>query len=116
MDPGNGETDQSGEILVLPEEPKSFGWSRAIGSRALRTDEDVARPELWLMNIRLWVRDLGLNAHDVALFNADLRFFSRDGSHLIVKPAPPFTLMESGATPLPDRVYDRLDASKGPTT
>lgn len=113
IDPAQGEVSvRSGDsVLVPPHEEEIFTWSRVLRMAAFRTDKGVNLPEHSLMNMKLWVRDLGLNAYDVVLFNADLRFFVRDGSRLIVKTEPPYPWQENVGQPLPDRVYDRLDAA-----
>lgn len=113
VDPGNGETDvgPGGEVLLRPGHEKTIRWSRTFSSYALRTDDAIALPEIWLMNLRFWVRDLGMNAYDIQVFNAGLPFFSRDGSRLRVQHGQPFVWTGQVAMPLPGRVYDRLDAA-----
>lgn len=112
IDPAGGETDvRSGEMIVVPPaQAKSISWTRNVTSIA--TQEDLDQPRNWLFNMELWVRDLGMNVRDVYRFNADLRFFSRDGSRLLVKPEPPFPWSENVAVPLPGRSYERLDAEQ----
>lgn len=113
VDPARGEVDvRSGDSVLLgPGETKDLVWWRYVGSDSLRTVEDIDRPEHWLMDVRLWVRDLGMTTYDVVVFNADLRFFTRDGSRLLVQPEPAFPWSENVGQPLPDRVYDRLDVA-----
>jgi len=113
VDPAGGEVSVRGgdAVLVLPGEEEEFTWSRTVSSAALRTEEEVNRPEVWLMNVRLWIRDLGMNAYDVVVFNGSLGFFSRDGSRLVVNPSPGYAWTANIGQPLPDRVYDRLNAA-----
>jgi hypothetical protein len=117
IDPAQGEVSvRSGDsVLVPPHDERVFTWSRILPMAALRTEEGINLPEHSLLNMKIWIRDLGLNAHDVVQFNADLRFFTRDGSRLIVKTEPPYPWRENIGQPLPERVYERLDAASNAT-
>ena len=53
-----------------------------------------------------------MNVRDTYKFNSDLRFFSRDGSRLIVTPEPGRNWTENVAQPLQQRVYERLEATQ----
>lgn len=113
IDPDHGETDvlSGGRVVLRPHESRKINWWRIVAWGVLQTEESINLPEVGLFRLRLLVRDLGLNAYDIHQFNTDVRLFHRDGSMLIVNPAPPFPWTEDYATPLPGRVYDRLDAS-----
>lgn len=96
------------DTLVRPGAEETFTWTRRLHQRQLRSDE--GRAEAAVLRLRLWVRDLALNAYDVVLFNSDVNFFTVDGSRLRVSPTPGFPWVVSLGRQLPERVYDRLDA------
>lgn len=110
VDGGGGEADiHSPEgVLLRPGAKESFSWSKAISANALRTQEEV--DDVAIVRAKLWVRDLAMNAYDVVDLVLDLRVFARDGSRLRVSPAASNAWRESVGTPMPERVYDRLDA------
>lgn len=112
IDHASGETElRSGDALfVSPRSSKELLWSRIVPSSVLHSDE-INSPQNWLFNMTFWARDLGMNVRDSYRFNADLRFFDRDGSRLLVSPVPAIVWGENVATPLPGRVYERLDAN-----
>lgn len=85
-------------------------WQRTISRAALRSGEDLVRPENWWMTVELWVRDLGMNVRDTFRFSGDFRHFALDGSRLIVDPELPFAWEENIAEPTSPRIYERLDA------
>ncbi|WP_169165478.1 hypothetical protein [Cellulomonas taurus] len=110
VDGGGGEADidSSEGVLLRPGAQESFTWSKVISANALRTQEDVA--QMAIVRAKLWVRDLAMNAYDLVDLVLDLRVFTRDGSRLRVSPSAPATWRQSVGTPMPERVYDRLDA------
>lgn len=113
IDSASGEFEQhrqGRDIIVPPRDTKKFMWMRSWSPAMLATDEDVHDPKNWLFNLKFWVRDLGMNVCDTYIFNGDLRFFSRDGSRLLVKSEPEIPWNEEIAIPLPGRVYERLVA------
>lgn len=110
--PAYGELDiRSGESIILsPGERKQIEWQRTIARAALRSEEDLGRPENGWMTVEIWVRDLGMNVRDTFRFGGDFRHFSLDGSRLVVDPELPFPWEENVAEPTSPRVYERLDA------
>lgn len=110
--PAHGELSiRSGESIILsPGERKQVEWQRTIARTALRSEEEIARPENWWMTVEIWVRDLGMNVRDTFRFGGDFRHFSLDGSRLVVDPELPFPWEENVAEPTSPRVYERLDA------
>jgi hypothetical protein len=93
-------------VLLRPHEQAAFDWSRVVSSAELR--DDKVREEFGYLRPKLWVRDLGMNAYDVVDVVLYMPAARRDGSRLYVSPSNGWT--ESIGTPLPGRVYDRLDA------
>jgi hypothetical protein len=117
FDAAGGEIDgvPSGTSLVLgPGQELELHWSRVVSGQALQQEGAVDDPRHWLFNVRLWVRDLGMDAYDAYLFNGDLRYFKRDGSRLIVSHQldHEWPGNVNVATPVDGRVYDRLDAER----
>lgn len=114
-DAGRGEVDfvSSDGLLLRPHAQDTFTWTKAISANTLRTEEEVH--EQAIVRAKLWVRDLGFNAYDVVDVVLDLRVFTRDGSRLRVTPKPLLPWLESIGTPLPERVYDRLNAAASTT-
>ena len=113
IDPAAGESPElkAGQTLVVPPgEAKSITWTRQLTSQGLGDDAAVADPRYWLFNLRFWVRDLGMNVRDTYVFNGALRYFTRDGSMLVVAPQQDIPWTENHAALLPGRVYERLDA------
>jgi hypothetical protein len=103
----------SGTSLVLgPGEDVVLHWNRTVSGQTLQQEGAVDDPRHWLFNVRLWVRDLGMDACDAYLFNGDLRYFKRDGTRLIVSHQLDYGWPGNVnvATPVDGRVYDRLDA------
>lgn len=94
-------------VLLRPHAEATFDWSRTVTSMDLRDDATLAQ----LANTRpkLWVRDLGMNAYDVVDVVLNLYLARRDGSRVYVSPSNGWS--ESIGTPLPGRVYDRLNAA-----
>lgn len=112
--PAGGEIEEvpSGTSLVFaPGESLVLHWHRVISGQALQQDGATDDPRHWLFNLRLWVRDLGMEAHDVYLFNANLRYFRRNGSRLMVthQLENEWPGNVNTGTPVEGRVYDRLD-------
>ncbi|MCJ0700235.1 hypothetical protein FRIG_03650 [Frigoribacterium faeni] len=117
VDAVGGEIDgiPSGTSLVLgPGQEVMLHWARVVSGQALQQEGEVDNPRHWLFNVRLWVRDLGMDAYDVYLFNGNLRYFKRDGSRLIVshRLEHEWPGNVNVATPVDGRVYDRLDAER----
>lgn len=61
--------------------------------------------------IKFWVRDIGMNVHDLHVLSLDLRFFSRDGSRVLAADMPAHD-WETIATIAPPRVYERIDVAR----
>lgn len=113
VDAAHGELEglPSGEPLVVaPGGSAQLRWIRVVDGRALVADDDVESPDVWLFNLRFWVRDLAMLVRDEYLFSASLRHFSRDGSALVASPLEPsaWPAGQSIASLLPDRTYERL--------
>lgn len=105
----DGHSDSSMPVLVVPpHEKRTLTWSRYWLSEGLGTDEGTQDTQNGSFRMHFEVRDQGLNVRDTYEFLADLRFFSRDGSRLIVEPKPAFPWEESVAIPVLGRVYERL--------
>jgi hypothetical protein len=51
-----------------------------------------------------------MNVQDRYAFNLDLRYFSLDGSRLLVEPQPAYPWTEKFASQVPPRHYERLEA------
>lgn len=85
-------------------------WHHNISRAALRTEEDLGRPENWWMTVKFWVRDLGMIVRDEFGFGADFRHFKLDGSRLIVSPDLPYPWEVNTAEPTGPRIYERLEA------
>lgn len=98
------------EVVLAPGEEKDVSWERTVGSYALQTEEDLGRPQNWLFDFEMWVRDPGMNVRDTLKFNGDFRYFRHDGSRLIVETEPPFPWAENVAAPTESRHYERLEA------
>ncbi|MBE1514290.1 hypothetical protein [Nesterenkonia halotolerans] len=96
-------------VVVPPHEERFVNWSRYWLSDALRSAEIPQDPWRDHLKMQFRVRDQGMNVRDTYEFLADLRFFSQDGSRLIVKPKQDRPWDESVATSIPGRVYERLD-------
>jgi len=107
VNPDRGEVTGGNERYVLPREALAISWSRVTSSNVLQTDEQIH--DVSFMSLKFWVTDLGMNVRDEFLFNADLRYFRRDGSRLIVSPEPAIAWAENIAMPTSSRTYDRLD-------
>ncbi|MBO1741648.1 hypothetical protein [Leifsonia sp. TF02-11] len=102
---------RSGDELVLgPGEEANVSWERTVSTFALQTEEDLGRPQNWLFDVEVWIRDPGMNVRDTFKFNGDFRFFRRDGSRLLVQTEPPFPWTENVAAPTEPRRYERLEA------
>ncbi|MDR6793608.1 hypothetical protein J2X12_003113 [Pseudarthrobacter oxydans] len=117
VDNSSGEVDVRGgeAIIVPPGQVRAFTWTRTFTPVILATQDEIDDPKNWLFSLTLWVRDLGMNVRDVYKFNSDLRFFSRDGSRLVVRPEPAFSWTENVAQPLQQRAYERLEANAATT-
>lgn len=96
-------------LVVPPYGERALTWTRFWPSDGLYRDGAPHDPETESLNMNFLVRDQGLNVRDTYEFLADLRFFSKDGSRLIVKSQQAFPWRESVASPLPGRGYERLD-------
>lgn len=95
--------------VVPPHDERSILWTRQWSSDALLL-ADTSRASLSeTFSMRFEVRDQGMNVCDTYEFLASLRFFSRDGSRLIVSPQRTFPNDDGVATPIPGRKYERLD-------
>jgi hypothetical protein len=106
----DGHSDSSMPVLVVPPHEKgTLIWSRYWLSDGLSTEEDTHDTQNSSFKMYFQVRDQGQNVRDTYEFLADLRFFSRDGSRLIVEPKPAFPWNENVAIPVPGRVYERLE-------
>lgn len=96
-------------VVVPPHEERAVTWTRQLSSEALYRDGVVHDPESGSFKMRFEIRDQGLNVRDTYEFVESLGFFSQDGSRLIVKPKQELHWVASVATPVPGRVYERLD-------
>lgn len=94
-------------LVVPPHEERILTWTRSWLSEGLSLDDPVISGQQLLSRMRFLVRDQGLTVRDTYEFLVDLRFFSRDGSRLIVEPKQAVPWTESVATPIPGRVYER---------
>lgn len=108
------ELKQGQTLVVLPNSSKTITWTRQLTSQGLGDDIQVNDPRHWLFNLKFWARDLGFNVQDTYMFNGDMRYFSRDGSRLVVAPQPSYPWTENHAALIPGRVYERLDAEPEP--
>lgn len=107
IDPAWGQYDLGPEgVLVLPHDVQTFAWWRVVTSSEARLPE--VQSQLSNTRAKLRVYDLGRNAYDIVDVVLDVRLFKIDGSWLYVSPSNGWE--QSIGTPLPGRVYDRLDA------
>jgi hypothetical protein len=102
---------QGQEFIVPPQETRHLVWQRHIISDQL-SEDNIGNPDLCFLQLEYWTRDLGANIRDTFRFNLDLRYFSRDGSRLIVQPQPAFPWHEGFGEELSPRLYERLEAAK----
>ncbi len=117
VDTSNLEIDNSdtvpdllGRELVLP--PNS---SRRVVLFRRHTSTEIMRvfaggPEVQFVQLKYWVRDLAMNTQDEYGFMLEARFFTADGSRLIVEPTLPYPWEEVFAGQSKPRIYERLDA------
>lgn len=108
---GTGEVSvKSGQaVLVRPGQKEHFTWTKFVSVPMLQSDGFIENEQHSILRMHLWVRDLSMSTYDIVEVLADLRFFERDGSRLVVRAGPAFPFVESVGLPLPGRVYDRLD-------
>jgi hypothetical protein len=112
LEPLDWPQPQGTPIILLPGESKEIGWLRYSGSR--REYDELQRDggaEPWtIVRLRFLARDLGSNVSDDYVLTLDLRYFTADGSRLVVNPEVPFPWKMTYAYPLPPRSYPRLEA------
>ncbi|MGX7679059.1 hypothetical protein ACSMXN_09175 [Jatrophihabitans sp. DSM 45814] len=114
---GHGELDwPGGELYLAPGQSRDIVWKRISASGVEWQKLGEPGIEGQLLDLEYWVRDHGANVRDTYRFNADLRFFERDGSRLIVKPEPAFPWTEAWADPSSRRIYDRLESGASSET
>ncbi len=95
-------------VLLRPHAHDMIAWTRRVTSDQLRRDETTFA-QLFNTRLKLRVYDLGWNAYDVVDVVLNLQLAERDGSRLLISPS--YGWSESVGTPLPGRVYDRLNAA-----
>ncbi len=104
--------------VVPPREERGIVWTREWSTDELLLDAAPFDPLDSTFRMHFEVRDQGRNVCDTYEFLTSLRFFSRDGSRLIVTPRRTFSNDEGVATLVPGRRYERLDdeTAAGSTT
>lgn len=107
-------SDSEAPSLVLPpHEEHSLTWFRYWSSDSLRMYREVYDPDEEHLNMRFAVRDQGRNIRDTFEFIENLRFFSKDGSRLIVDPQQRSPWTKATASAVPGRHYERWDRKDG---
>lgn len=99
-------------LIVAPGRERVITWIRDITADMWAAEDQMNDPEKGYFNLTLWVRDLGMNVRDTYKFNSDLRVFDRDGSGVVLRPAPDRDWTESVAQPLQQRFYERLEKNR----